>query len=450
MLTHLARRILLVDDDVPIHRAVARMLAGFEVCSAYDGPTALAEVETALSQRADFSLVVLDIEMPGWGGLETLERIWQVAPDTQAVFCTGTALGHHELRSRFGDTDAILVIKKPFSQIELAQAAHALTTKWRLQREARVHLDELEAAVATRTGQLAAANDRLAKELAWRDRVETDFRVSQRLEAVGQLAAGIAHEINNPLQYVGDHLEFVHDATIDLLGLIDRIEAWSAAPDGPGAAEQCGLNAVDLPYMKRELPDALAAIQGGVERIRSIVRAMKELSHPGTRNARAADINHAIESALEISASSYRAVAELDKQLAPLPQVTCFIAELGQVFLNLIVNAAHAMEGQSRGRLTVRSALDGDHIVISFGDTGGGIPPEIQQRIFDPFFTTKEVGRGTGQGLAIARAIVVDRHGGSLSFDSSPEDGTTFVIRIPIGGPPQTAAPPRDPALLAG
>src|SRR5207302_455681 len=132
----------------------------------------------------------------------------------------------------------------------------ALTTKWRLQREARLHVDELEAAVAIRTSQLAAANDRLAKELAWRDRIETDFRVSQRLEAVGQLAAGIAHEINNPLQYVGDHLEFVHDATIDLLALVDRIEAWSVAPGRPdGAAAQCGLGDLDLPYMKRELPD---------------------------------------------------------------------------------------------------------------------------------------------------------------------------------------------------
>jgi two-component system, NtrC family, sensor kinase len=439
MLRRLARRVLLVDDDPPIHRAASRMLVGFELCSVYDGPSALAEVQTALSQRAEFALVVLDVEMPGWTGLETLERIWQISPDIQAVFCTGTALTNHELRSRFGDTDAILVIKKPFSQIEISQAAHALTTKWRLQREARAHVDELEAAVAARTHQLAAANDRLAEELAWRDRVETDFRVSQRLEAVGQLAAGIAHEINNPLQYVGDHLEFVQDATIDLLGLIERIEAG-----------QCGLDAVDLPYMKRELPDALDAIQGGIQRIRSIVRAMKELSHPGTRDARAADINHAIESALEISASSYGPIADLDKQLAPLPRVTCFVAELGQVFLNLIVNAAHAMEGHPRGTLTVRSVIDGDHIVISFGDTGGGIPLEIQQKIFDPFFTTKEVGRGTGQGLAIARAIIVDRHGGSLSFDSAPDHGTTFVIRIPIDGPrPRPVTAPRD-ALLAG
>ncbi|HSR99252.1 MAG TPA: ATP-binding protein, partial [Kofleriaceae bacterium] len=148
-----------------------------------------------------------------------------------------------------------------------------------------------------------------------------------------------------------------------------------------------------------------------------------------------------IESALEISATSYRPVADLEKELAPLPPVTCFIGELGQVFLNLIVNAAQAMEGQPRGKLSVRSAVDGDHVVVSVADTGGGIPPEIRERIFDPFFTTKEVGRGTGQGLAIARSIVVDRHGGSLSFDTAAGQGTTFVIRIPIEGPrPRPAA----------
>ena len=428
-----ARRVLLVDDDPTIHRAVARMLCGFDLCSTYDGPSALAEIETALAQRAEYALVVLDVGMPGWGGLETLERIWRVTPDVQALFCTGEALAYHELRSRYGDTDQILAIKKPFSQVELAQAVQALTTKWRLQREARAQLDQLEAAVAARTAQLATAHDRLAEELAWRDRVETEIRVSQRLEAVGQLAAGIAHEINNPLQYVGDHLEFVQEATGELLDLVRRIEQVTGGAD-PATAQGL-LDTVDIPYIRRELPGALEAIQGGVQRIRTVVRAMKELSHPGTRDARAADINHAIESALEISASSYRSIADVEKHLAPLPPVTCFIAELGQVFLNLIVNAAHAMEGQTRGRLVVSSAVDGDHVAISFADTGGGIPLEIQQRIFDPFFTTKEVGRGTGQGLAIARAIVVDRHGGTLSFDSIASRGTTFVIRIPVEGP---------------
>jgi signal transduction histidine kinase len=440
MLSRPERRVLFVDDDRTLHRSVVRVLRRFEVCSAFDGPSAVREIEAARAGAVDYALVILDVSMPGWSGLETLEEIWKIAPDTQALFCTGAELSHEEIQRLFGDTDAILAIKKPFSHLELAQAVQALTTKWRLQREARAHVDALETAVRARTAQLEAANARLADELAWRDRVETEMRVSQRLEAVGQLAAGIAHEINNPLQYVGDHLEFVHDSTADLLALIGRIEVSIGTAGGPGdsplaCAARSVLDAIDLEYLQRELPGALDAIQGGIQRISSIVRAMKELSHPGTSEPHVADINRALESALEISANSYRGVADLEKRLEILPPVTCFVAELGQVFLNLIVNAAHAMEGHSRGKLIVRSEVDGDHVVISIGDTGGGIPPEIQERIFDPFFTTKEVGRGTGQGLAIARAIIVDRHRGSLVFDSAADRGTTFVIRIPIEGP---------------
>jgi two-component system NtrC family sensor kinase len=437
MLNAASSRVLLVDDEPAIHRTVATMLPGFELYSAYDGPSALLEVEVALAQHAEFALVIVDVGMPGWGGLETLERIWKIAPDTQAVFCTGKAIAHRELAARFGDTDAILVIQKPFSQVELAQAAHTLTSKWRLQRAARARVDELEAAVFARTAQLEAANARLAEQLAWRDRIETEVRVSQRLEAIGQLAAGIAHEINNPLQYVGDHLEFVTDSSADLLALVGRLDACISSHCGAPLAIDARevFDAIDLPYLSRELPGALDAIQGGIQRITSIVRAMKELAHPGTRDPRVADINRALESALEISATSYRAVAELEKNLSPLPPVTCFVAELGQVFLNLIVNAAHAMEGRVRGKLIVTSAVDGDCVTISIGDTGSGIPLEIQQRIFDPFFTTKAIGRGTGQGLAIARAIVVDHHGGSLSFDTQTDQGTTFKIRIPISGP---------------
>ena len=424
-----ARRVLFVDDDRAIHRVVTHMLKAFDVSSAYDGPSALAEIEAGARRCDEYALVILDLRMPGWSGVETLQKIWRVAPDLQAIVCTGGPLDAAELEAQFGDTDALLVLKKPFSHVELSQATHALTTKWRLQRAARAHVDELEAAVRARTAQLEAANHRLAEGLAWRDRVENDMRVSHRLEAVGQLAAGIAHEINNPLQYVGDQLEFVSEATADLLQAVDRMHG-KPPEAAPGA-----FDTIDLPYLARELPGALTAIQGGVQRITSIVRAMKELSHPGTGDARVADVNRAIEGALEISANTYRSVAELEKQLAPLPPVTCFIAELGQVFLNLIVNAAHAMEGGPRGRLTVRSSVDNDCVSISFTDTGGGIPPEIQQRIFDPFFTTKEIGRGTGQGLSIARAIVVDRHGGELAFDTAAGRGTTFTLRIPIAGP---------------
>ena len=434
-------RVLFVDDDRAIHGAVARMLRAFQVRSAYDGRSALDEIEAGLARRAEFAVVILDVEMPGWDGLETLARIWQIAPDTQAVFCTGAALGHRELHDRFGDTDAILAIKKPFSALELAQATQALTTKWRLQRDARAQVGALEAAVSARTAELEAANRRLAQELAWRDRITANQQVSQRLEVVGQLAAGIAHEINNPLQYVGEHLEFVHDAAADLLAMVERIDGWIGGHrDTRMAADaRAVFDSIDVPSMQRELPEAIQAIQGGIQRITAIVRAMKEVSHPGTREMRAADLNRAIESALEISANAYHRVADLETHLAPLPPITCHVTELGQVFLNLIINAAQAMENHPRGKLVVTSAIEGDDVVISIADTGGGIPPEIQPRIFDPFFTTKEVGHGTGQGLAIARSIVVERHGGSLAFDSVADHGTTFVIRIPALGPRKRA-----------
>ncbi|MBC7976475.1 MAG: response regulator, partial [Myxococcales bacterium] len=143
-MSDLEPRVLLVDDDPAIHRTVARMLRRFEVCSAYSGPSAVREIEAALAGGADYALVILDVAMPGWSGLDTLEQIWKIAPEMQALFCTGSKLSHEELQRRFGDTDAILAITKPFSQLELAQAAQTLTTKWRLQRQARAHVDALE------------------------------------------------------------------------------------------------------------------------------------------------------------------------------------------------------------------------------------------------------------------------------------------------------------------
>ena len=433
-------RVLIADAEPAIHRSVATMLPAFELCSAYDAPSAVTAVETALAHHAEVALAIVDVALPGSTGFDTLERIWKIAPDTQGVLSTTTALDHRDVAARLVDTDAVLIIRKPFLPVEIAQAAHILTRNWLRQRAIRAHTGELEATVRARTAQLDAANLRLAEQLAWRERIETQVRVSQRLEAIGQLAAGIAHEINNPLQYVGDHLEFVTSASADLLSVVGQLAACAAHHEPALAASaRSMLDDIDVPYLTKELPGALAQIQSGVHRITAIVRAMKELAHPGTRDPKAADINRALESALEISATAYRNIAVLDKQLGALPPVICFVSELGQVFLNLIVNAAHAMEGRTPGRLSVTTAVDGDHVEISIGDTGCGIPAELQQHIFDPFFTTKSVGCGTGQGLAIARAIVVDHHRGSLSFDSIAERGTTFTIRIPIRGPAHQA-----------
>jgi two-component system NtrC family sensor kinase len=181
-----------------------------------------------------------------------------------------------------------------------------------------------------------------------------------------------------------------------------------------------------------------------VTRVATIVRAMKELAHPGPREMAPTDLNRALRNALQVTAHAYRYVADPVVDLGELPLVTCLAAEINQVFINLIVNAAHAMErcgkdGVPRGRLAITTRTDGPHAVISIADGGHGIPEAIRERIFDAFFTTKPVGQGTGQGLAISRAIVVDRHGGSLTFDSTVGVGTTFHIRLPIAGPAPAA-----------
>jgi two-component system NtrC family sensor kinase len=186
------------------------------------------------------------------------------------------------------------------------------------------------------------------------------------------------------------------------------------------------------------VPGALEAMNTGIGRVASIVRAMKELAHPGPRDASQTDINRALGNALEVTGAAYRYVADVAIDLEPLPPVVCFPDELNQVFLNLIINASHAMEDRDlsrRGTLGIRTRVDGDEVVISVSDSGCGILEVNRDRIFDAFFTTKQVGRGTGQGLAIARTIVVDRHHGSLTFDTTVGRGTTFHVRIPIAGP---------------
>jgi signal transduction histidine kinase len=290
----------------------------------------------------------------------------------------------------------------------------------------------------------------LGADVTERKHLESQLAQAQKLESIGQLAAGIAHEINTPVQFVGDNARFLQAAFGDLCGLLDAYgrlrRALAAGAVPPQALDEIDRleRAADLDYLMAELPAAAGQTIEGVNRVAGIVRALKEFAHPDRTEPVATDINQALLSTLTVARNEVKYVADVETELGALPLVVCRRGELNQVFLNIVVNAAQAIaevvarEG-GRGRLSVRTAAEDGSVVVAIGDTGGGIPEAIHGRVFDPFFTTKPVGRGTGQGLAIARSVV-HKHGGALTFQSEVGRGTTFFIRLPAGGPVEVAA----------
>ena len=279
--------------------------------------------------------------------------------------------------------------------------------------------------------------------------LEADRQQAQKLESVGRLAAGVAHEINTPIQFIGDSVQFMAQAIEDVLRVLGKQQVIvggvlasqasddlvAAAREAAGAAEDA-----DLAYVSEQLPEAAARALDGVERVGAIVRSMKVFAHPDTPDMQAADLNAAIQSTLTIARNEYRYVADLVTRLGDLGEVTCFIGEINQVILNIVINAAHAIADVyaltgERGVITVTSRREDAHVVVEIEDTGHGIPEHVRDRVFDPFFTTKDVGRGTGQGLALARTVIVERHRGTLTFDTTVGRGTTFRITLPAVAP---------------
>jgi PAS domain S-box-containing protein len=291
--------------------------------------------------------------------------------------------------------------------------------------------------------------ERLYAEMRERERMAIELRVAQKLEAVGRLASGIAHEMNTPIQFGGDSVSFLQSAFSDLRELLEAYAGGvqELARGAPAAAVSAQLAAVEerinKSFIDTEIPGAFERTHEGIDRVASIVRAMKEFAHPDNQQHSPADLNHAIETTLLVARNEYKYSAAVQIELGPIPLVRCNVNELNQVFLNLIVNAAHAIQAAghdaSSGRIRISTAAVPQGIEIVFEDNGCGISEENLDRIFDPFFTTKEVGKGTGQGLAIARSIIVERHSGTILVESEVNQGTRMTVQLPIKAAEDTA-----------
>jgi len=285
----------------------------------------------------------------------------------------------------------------------------------------------------------------IGADITDRKKVQSQLQQSHKMEAIGQLAAGIAHEINTPVQFVGDNTRFFQDAFDDLIRIIkNQQEALEAAKtnslnDEVAAKTEQLIEEIDLEYLEEEIPVAVQHSLKGVDRIAKIVQAMKIFAHPGMVTKEAVNLNEEIEKTITITRNEWKYVAELKTDFdETLPPVPCFRAEFNQVILNMIVNAAHAIAEKNRdnpsqkGAIQIRTVYAGDQAKISISDSGAGIPENIRDKIFDLFFTTKEPGKGTGQGLAISHAVIVEKHQGSLNLETREGQGTTFIIGLPL------------------
>ncbi|MEA9389878.1 ATP-binding protein [Acerihabitans sp. TG2] len=303
----------------------------------------------------------------------------------------------------------------------------------------------LEKVVARKTLELQNERHELEKALAELRLTQAQLLQAQKMESIGQLAAGIAHEINTPTQYVCDNVGFVKTATVALITLLDAALALAEVARGKMAAEpvvaefDAVIKRTKVEFLRHQIPSALDESLEGLGHIAKIVGAMKEFSHPAQSEKEWVDVREVINTTVTVARNEWKYVAELETHFEDnLPQLPCLRDILGQVILNLVVNAAHAIadtikEGvKEKGRIIVSAAQNGAYMEIRVEDDGGGIPVGIRDRIFEPFFTTKAVGKGTGQGLAIVYSTVVDKHDGQIRCESQEGVGTTFIMQLPL------------------
>ncbi|MCD0459683.1 hybrid sensor histidine kinase/response regulator [Roseiconus lacunae] len=571
------RHILIIDDNESIHADFDKILrhtsnhseldqldlelfgpgdeqveqVDFKLEHAFQGRDGLEILKKSLSEGETFGAAFVDMRMPpGWDGVETIKHLWDVDPCLQVVICT--AYSDHEwskIVENLGQTDRLLILKKPFDEIEVVQLATSLCEKRRLLDLSRQKMESLEHTVDEQSLELqdalenaetliqsissilvsldsnglvsrwnpiaeqvfgirepdaigkawnelsinwlvpenvqrlvsagsakgpvresiqfldsagstltlefhvfpivdeasSAARLILANDITLQIMLKSQLDQAQRLESVGQLAAGVAHEINTPMQYISDNIRYVSKTYQRLKALLDCLP--SLIDDSISDEEFLTLRGQVIgSTTKRKLndwitqiPEALSDSIVGVDAVAKIVSAMKEFCHPGRDEKSLLSLNHILNSTITVARNEWKHTAELEADFSDdLPDLLGFPSELNQAFLNIIVNAVHAIRDQiegeriGRGVIRISTRAEQSSVIVEISDNGGGIPSSVRDRVFEPFFTTKDIGKGTGQGLAIARSVIVDKHGGTLSFDVEEGEGTKFIIELPL------------------
>ncbi|UWF48220.1 ATP-binding protein [Pseudomonas sp. N3-W] len=455
------RRILLIDDTPSIHDDFRKILnppteqqaeldemeaalfgaeaksasALFELDSAYGGQEGLGKLTQALQENRPYAMAFVDMRMPdGWDGAQTIEHLWQADQRLQVVVCTAYSdYSWDELLDRLQAHDRLLILKKPFDNIEVQQMANTLLTKWEMTERASVQMDHLGQMVERRTRQFKEASVELQREVDERKQLESQLVQSEKLASLGQLAAGVAHEINNPIGFISSNLGTLDGYFKQLQEMLDAYREAEEAIASGEVIERLGQlrDRVELDFLREDIPLLIKESKDGIGRVGQIVKDLKDFSRvDSSEHWQWANLQQGIESTLNIVASELKYKADVVKQYQELPEIECLASQINQVIMNLIVNASQAI-GPERGIITLRTGVEGENVWIEVQDTGSGIEPHSLQKIFDPFFTTKPVGQGTGLGLSLSYGIV-KKHRGEISVRSEVGVGSTFRVELPV------------------
>jgi signal transduction histidine kinase len=423
-------RILIV-DDIPTNLQVLSesiRVAGWTTLVATDGETAIEQAEYAHPD-----LILLDVMMPGIDGFETCRRLKtnSITRDIPIIFMT--ALSDILDKVKGLEIGAVDYITKPFQQEEVLARVKLHLKLYHLTQT-------LEQRVTERTAELSESLIRLQQ-------AQLQLVQSEKMSTLGQLVAGVAHEINNPVGFIAGNLNPAKNYVQDLFNLIDLYQ--QKFPE-PGIEIEKEIKKIDLDYLRKDLPKLISSMRDGVDRIRNISVSLRTFSRADIDHKETFDVHEGLDSTTlilkyRLKANEFRPAIEVIKEYDDLPLVKCFPGQLNQVLMNLIANAIDALDEANQGRtyeeiethpnqIRLQTALaeGGKQVMIRIRDNGLGMTEEVKQRIFDHLFTTKPVGKGTGLGLAIARQIIVERHGGTLDVHSTPGQGAEFIITLPL------------------